>query len=101
MRGLSGTACKATMAAMMVVFEVHVVPGSDPAGILSAETLRETQAQVMTFADAKKVGFSGLPDPPSDHEVRLIAVAKRDAPWIQRALETNEAVGQFRMFDVD
>jgi hypothetical protein len=86
---------------MMVVFEVHVAPGSDSSRILTAETLRETQAQVMTFEDAKKVGFNGLPEPPADHEVRLIAVAKRDAPWIQRALETNEAVGQFRVFEVD
>jgi hypothetical protein len=89
------------MAPMMVVFEVHVAPGGDPNSIVSAETLRETQAQIMTFAEAKKVGFAGLPDPPTTHEVRLVAVATRDAPWIQRALEVNEAVGQFRMFDVD
>jgi hypothetical protein len=89
------------MPAMMVVFEVHVAPGSDPSQILSADVVRETQAQVMTVDDAKKVGFAGLPDAPSDHEVRLIAVAKRDEKWIQRALETNESVGQFRKFDVD
>jgi hypothetical protein len=89
------------MRRMMVVFEVHVAPGSDPTRILSAETQRETQAQIMTVAEAQKVGFGGLPDAPADHEVRLIAVAQRDAPWIQRALETNESVGQFRKFDVD
>jgi hypothetical protein len=89
------------MRRMMVVFEVHVVPGSDPTRIVTSETLRETQAQVMTIAEARKVGFGGLPDPPADHEVRLIAVAKRDASFIQRALEANEACGQFRMFDVD
>ncbi len=64
---------------MMVVFEVHVAPGSDPTRILSAETMRETQAQVMTFDEAKKVGFNGLPETPAGHEVRLVAVAKRDA----------------------
>ncbi len=89
------------MGRMMVVFEVHVAPGSDPESILSAEARRDTQAQVMTVAEARKVGFAGLPDPPEGHEVRLIAVAKRDAPWIHRAMETCEAVGQFRMFDVD
>jgi hypothetical protein len=89
------------MAAMMVVFEVHIAPGSDPARLLSAETLRETNAQVMTFAEAKNVGFAGLPEPPADHQVRLIAVAKRDASFVHRALETSESVGQFRMFDVD
>jgi hypothetical protein len=89
------------MAAMMVVFEVHLAVGADPSRLLSPEALRETHAQVMTVAEAKKVGFAGLPEAPADHEVRLIAVAKRDASWIHRALETNEAVGQFRMFDVD
>jgi hypothetical protein len=86
---------------MMVVFEVHVAPGSDAATILSAETARETQAQVMTLDEARKVGFAGLPAAPSDHEVRLIAVAKRDAKWIQRALEGNEAVATFGMVEVD
>lgn len=85
---------------MLVVFEVFVAPGADPAHIISAETKRETQAQVMTMDEARKVGFGGLPDP-GDKVVRLIAVAKRDAPWIHRALETNEAVGGFRVHEVD
>ena len=42
-----------------------------------------------------------LPNPPDGTEVRLIAVARRDAPWVHRALETNEAVGSFRMHEVD
>jgi hypothetical protein len=88
------------MGPMMVVFEVHVSPGSDPASILSAEAMRETQAQVMTVEEAKQVGFGGLPEAPSDRVVRLIAVAKRDAPWIQRVMETNEAVGAFRVHEV-
>lgn len=86
---------------MMVVFEVFLAPGADAAQILSKETLRETQAQVMTLEDARKVGFGGLPEPPPGKEVRLIAVAKRDAPWIHRALETNEAVGTFSVHEVD
>lgn len=85
---------------MMVVFEVFVAPGADPGHILSAETKRETNAQVMTLDEARKVGFSGLPESPGK-EVRLIAVAKRDAPWIHRALETNDAVGTFRVHEVD
>ena len=85
---------------MMVVFEVYVAPGADPASVLSAETARETKAQVMTLEEARKVGFQGMPDP-GDKVVRLIAVAKRDAPWIHRALETNEAVGTFQVHDVD
>ncbi len=85
---------------MLIVFEVHVAPGSDPATILTAEIQRETQAQVMTHAEAGKVGFGGLPAPPADHEVRFVAVAKRDAPWVQRALEGNEGVGGFKVHEV-
>ena len=86
---------------MMVVFEVHVVPGCDPTTILTEESMRDTQAQVMTQAEATKVGFGGLPQPPADHEVRYVAVAKRDESRIQRSFEANEAVGLFRKFDVD
>ena len=85
---------------MMVVFEVFLAPGADPEALLSADTLRDTKAQVMTVEDARKVGFAGLPDY-GDKVVRLIAVAKRDAPWIHRALETNDAVGRFSVNDVD
>ncbi|MFT3766685.1 MAG: hypothetical protein QM820_14395 [Minicystis sp.] len=85
---------------MMVVFEVYLAPGADPATLLSKETLRETNAQVMTLDDARKVGFAGLPEPPKGVEVRLIAVAKRDASWIQRSLESNDAAGQFRVHEV-
>lgn len=84
----------------MVVFEVYLVPGADADGILSAETLRSTQAQIMTLDEARKVGFGGLPEPPPGKEVRLVALAKRDASWIHRALETSEAVASFRMHEV-
>lgn len=85
----------------MVVFEVHLAPGADPTGILTAETERETGAKVMTLTDARKVGFGGLPDAPADHEVRYVAVAKRDAAWIVQRLESSVAVAAFRAFDVD
>lgn len=85
---------------MMVVFEVFLAPGADPGTLLSAETKRETNAQVMTIAEATKVGFQGLVEHPGK-PVRLIAVAKRDAPWIHRVLETNEAVARFQMHDID
>jgi len=85
----------------MVVFEVFLAPGARVSSLLSDEIKRDTKAQVMTLDEARKVGFSGLPDPPGGTEVRLIAVARRDAPWVHRALETNEAVGSFRMHEVD
>ncbi|MFO0587038.1 MAG: hypothetical protein U0441_05860 [Polyangiaceae bacterium] len=86
---------------MLTVFEVHLAPGADPDAILTEETVRSTQAQIMTLDDAKKVGFGGLPPAPPGREVRLIAVARRDARWIQRALESSEAVGVFNVHEVD
>lgn len=88
------------MARMMVVFEVYVAPGSDPETLLSAETQRETKAKIMTPEQAQKAGFQGLPEPPPGQVMRLIAVGRADAKWVQRALEVNEAVGQFRMHEV-
>jgi alanyl-tRNA synthetase len=88
------------MDVMLIVFEVHLVPGADAADLLSAETIQSTHAQIMTVEEAKKVGFAGLPEPPPGKEVRLVAVAKRDAGWIHRALETSEAVGGFHVHEV-
>ena len=85
---------------MMVVFEVYIAPGSDPANVLSAETRSETKARVMTPDEARKAGFHGLPEAPPGLEMRLIAVDRGHAKWIQRALEVNEVVGQFRMHEV-
>ena len=89
------------MRGMMAVFEVYLAPGADDSELLSEETRRSAQAQIMTLEDAKLVGFAGLPEPPPGKDVRLIAVAKRDAPWIHRALETSEVVGGFRVHEVD
>jgi len=89
------------MRLMLAVFEVYLAPGADESELLSAETLRSTQAQIMTLEDARKVGFAGLPEPPPGKDVRLIAVQRRDAPWIHRALETSEIVGGFRVHEVD
>jgi hypothetical protein len=85
---------------MLVVFEVYLAPGADPEALLSAETLRETQAQIMTADDAAKVGFTGMSPPPDGQASRLIAVASKDQRWIQRALEQSDAVASFRVHDV-
>lgn len=84
---------------MLKVFEVHLVPGADPASIIGESTLDETQAQIMTLEEAKLVGFGGLPAPPAGLEIRLVAVAARDAPWIARALEQSDAVKGFNVHD--
>jgi len=84
---------------MLKVFECHLVPGGDPSTILSEDTLRETQAQVMTLAEARAVGLQGVPDPPAGEEICLIAVAARDAKWIQRSVEQSDAVKGFNIHD--
>jgi hypothetical protein len=86
---------------MLKVFEVFVASGSNPDELLSEEVLKETQAQVMTVDEAKAVGFSGLAPDPKGRERRLIAVAERDAQFIQRRLEAHGGVASFRVHDVD
>lgn len=86
---------------MLAVFEVFLAPGGESRPLLTEEIARETMAQVMTYDEAVKVGFSGLEPDPKGREVRFIAVRRRDAPWIHRALETNEAVASFRVHEVD
>jgi hypothetical protein len=86
---------------MMTVFEVHLAEGARASDVLSDEILRETNAQMMTLDEAKSVGFQGIEALAGAGEVRLIAVARRDAPWIHRSLETSDAVASFRMHDVD
>jgi hypothetical protein len=84
---------------MMVIYEVFLTPGKSLT--LSEELCRETQAQVMTLDDARKVGFQGLPDPPAGREVRLVAIGRTNARWLQQSLEANPDVESFRVHDVD
>lgn len=83
---------------MLIVFEVHLVPARADEPLLSDESLAETNAQVMTVAEAKAVGFDGLPN---DDNVRLIAVASRDKGFVQSALERADFVTGFRVHEVD
>ncbi len=85
---------------MLVLFEVVVAPRQDPDQLLSAEVLRETQAQVMTIEEASALGFSGMQPDPKGREVRLIAVTPRDAQFVQRRLETSPAAQGFRVHEV-
>lgn len=83
----------------MKVFEVTLVSAHTADELISPEVQRETNAQVMTAAEAERVGFAGLPD--GGPNVRFIAVADRDAPWLHRLLETSELVGTFKTHHVD
>ncbi len=82
------------------MFEVFVAPGADPSQILREETCRETQAQIMTLADAQKLGLRGVPDP-GGKEVRLILVKRQYLNWIHRSLEMSDAVAIFRVHELD
>lgn len=87
---------------MHVAFVAHLVKGADREALLPEGTARETQAVVMTLDEAKKMGFAaaGITIAP-DREVCVIIVARRDAPWIHRALEASEGVSGFEVVDVD
>jgi hypothetical protein len=86
---------------MLMVFEVYFAADADVNSLLSDEVKRETHAQMMTFEEASKVGFGGLPKPSVDGEARLIAVNAREGKWIHRVLETSNIVSGFRVHEVD
>jgi hypothetical protein len=86
---------------MLKLYEVIVAVGQNADALLSEEVLRETQAQVMTLDEARALGFSGAEPDKKGREVRLIAVAPRDAQFIQRRLEANDAVQSFRVHEID
>ncbi len=86
---------------MLVLFEVIVAPHQDPAQLLSAEVLQETQAQIMTIEEAGALGFSGMQPDPKGREIRLVVVPPRDAKFVQARLEASAAAQGFRVHEVD
>ena len=84
----------------IVLVEVHMAPGKHVFE-LSKELVEETGAQVMTAAEAKGVGFDGLPAPPDGRDVRYVAVRDRDSRWILNALEADPNVSGFKMHQID
>lgn len=80
------------------MFEVHLTAGSDGEGLLSAEVLAETQAQVMKGTEAKALGFDGFSE---DANLRLVAVAEKDERWIEKALERAPNVTGYRAHRID
>lgn len=79
------------------MFEVHLTAGSEGKDLLSAEVMQETQAQVMTPAEAKALGFEGFPE---DVNLRLVAVAEKDQRWVEKALERAPDVTGYRAHTV-
>ncbi len=80
------------------MFEVHLTAGNDGEGLLSAEVLAETSAQVMTGTEAKALGFEGFA---KNANLRLVAVAEKDERWIEKALERAPNVSGYRAHRVD
>ncbi len=80
------------------MFEVHLTAGNDAEGLLSAEDLAETHAQVMTGGEAKAMGFDGFSE---DANLRLVVVAEKDERWIEKALERAPNVSGYRAHRVD
>jgi len=85
---------------MHVMFEVFLKPGTTGEGLVSEETLADTQAQIMTPDEAKAVGLDGLPDDPEGRERRFIVIAKSDERRIYHQLELSPEVTAFRLHEI-
>ena len=85
---------------MLIVYEVVAAQGENPEGLLSEEVLNETQAQIMTIGEARAVGFTAAVPHPQGLEIRLVAVAPRDAQFVLRRLEASAAVQSFRAHEI-
>jgi len=86
---------------MHTMFEMYLAPGHSSEGLLSQETLDDTKAQIMTRAEAEKVGFGGLPEGPEGIEQRFIVVQKIDERRIMNLLESSPQVAKFAVHEVN
>jgi hypothetical protein len=86
---------------MLTVFEVHYMPGVDASSLLSEEVQAETMAQIMTAEEARAVGFQGGSTPSPGRALCFIAVAPRDARFVQNRLDAHEAVTSFAAHEVE
>ena len=84
----------------MKLFEVFLSPGTTKDGLLSADVLQETGAQVFTAAEAAFVGFEGLPQDDSGDARVFVACGPSDAGFIHSRLEGSAGVARFKMHDV-
>jgi hypothetical protein len=86
---------------MHVMLEVLLVPGANVDGLLSEETVADTNARLMTRAQVEATGFVGL-DADDGEPRHFIIVRHRDQNRVQYALESHTDVRGFRVhaFDV-
>jgi hypothetical protein len=85
---------------MLIVFEVIIARGEDSNTFLSDDVLEETKAQIMTIDEARAVGFTRAEPRMDGLEVRMVAVAERDARFIQSRLEGSSMVQSFRAHEI-
>lgn len=85
---------------MHVMFEVLLVPGALVDNLLSAETLEDTNARLMTRAQVDATGFVGLDDDDGDHR-HYVIVRHRDQNRVQYALDSHTDVRGFRVLAFD
>ena len=84
----------------MKLFEVFLSPGTSKDGLLSAEVLQQTGAQVFTAEEAAFVGFEGIPKDESGDARVFVACGPSDAGFIHSRLEASAGVARFKMHDV-
>jgi hypothetical protein len=89
------------MPASLCMFECFLEPGHRGGALLTAETMKDTGATVMTDAEAEAVGFGGLPANDTGAERRLVVCRQTDMRRIHQAIESNPAIASFRMHEID
>ena len=86
---------------MLYCFVAYIYPGIQSPELVSEEMQAHSKVQIMTRAQAEKLGFQGIPAHPQGGEVWVIMGRKQDVNWLQRTLDTNPVVAQYQMTEVD
>lgn len=82
---------------MDVLFEVILAPAARVEHLLTEETLRDTQAQIITREEAEQLGVHSITDDPHGRDRGFIAVNKLNERYLQNELETHHEVADFRV----
>lgn len=86
---------------MLILFVVYLYPNVHTNELLSEEMVEHSKVQLMTLAQADKLGFKGIPPHPQGGDTWVIVASRRDANWIQRSLDSNPAVAQYQQAEVE
>lgn len=85
----------------LAVFAAYLYPGMDAPDLISEEMAEHSKCQVMSLAQAEKLGFKGIPAHPQGGLVKVVVAQKRDASWITRSLDAHPAVSSYDWSEVD